>query len=528
MRIRLPHTLIAATAATLAVAAPASADFKSGVNHDGIAPIDRVDNIIGTDKAHYPSTIEIDDLPGTITGVSVTIQDIRSTFPGDLDIVLVSPDGHATTLVSDVAGTNDVDGADLTFLDSASTSLPQSGALDTGIFKPTNYDGNDASGFINDFVPLGSFNIKPAATLAELNGGDPNGNWKLFVTDDQAGDLSRIGGWVLTVHTTGGAIRANSAPLTTPNKQSVDSAPAKALEYPSPIKVANLNRKLARVTVTLHDVAFGSAPDADLLLVGPRGQEVELFTDTGNPTEFVGGDITLDDHAIEGVPTGNPSKLGTFKPTDGAGFSFLEEPGGLDFYPAPAPPAPYGHELSALAGTDPNGEWKLYMTDDYSKGGINTLRGGWSLNLTLSDEPIEPPAKPADPEPQPQPQPEPTPERQPQPAPEPMPAPAPEPTPAPAPAPLPAPKAAPVKLSKLRLKPRTFKARKGTAVRYRLSGNAKVKFTVGRSSIKIKRNGHKGANKLRLNTKRLKPGRYVLKATAAGGNTRRVRFLVRR
>lgn len=518
MRNRLPHTLIAATAAALAIAAPASAEFKSGVNHDGIAPSDRVDNFIGVDKAHYPSAIQIDDLPGTITGVSVTIQDIKSTFPGDLDIVLVAPDGHATTLVSDVGGTSDVDGADLTFLDSAGTSLPKNGALETGIFKPTNYDGNDAGGPINDFVPVGSFNIKPAATLAELNGGDPNGSWKLFVTDDQTGDVSQIGGWVLSVNTSLGTIRANSAPLTAPNKQSVDSAPAKAVTYPSPIKISSVPRKIERVTVTLHDVAFDSAPDTDLLLVGPRGQEIELFTDTGNTTPFGGGDITLDDHAVDTVPTGNPSKLGTFKPTDGAGFSFLEEPGGLDLYPAPAPPAPYGHELSALSGSDPNGEWKLYMTDDYSKGGINTLKGGWSLNLTLSDELLEPPAPPAKPDPEPEPAP----------TPEPAPAPAPEPAPAPTPrpAPAPAPKATPVKLSKLRLKPRSFTTRKGTTIRYRLSANAKIKFTVGRRSFV--RKAHAGRNRLRFHGKGLKPGRYVLKAKAAGGNTRRVRFVVRR
>jgi uncharacterized delta-60 repeat protein len=130
------------------------------------------------------------------------------------------------------------------------------------------------------------------------------------------------------------------------------------------------------------------------------------------------------------------------------------------------------------------------------------------------------------------------------------PAPAPSGGTAPAPAPSTQPAAdrtAPV-LSRLRLAPKTFRARRGTKVTFRLSEKARVRLTAQRSRprsapagfarfARTTRTGATGANKLTLRrtigARRLRPGRYrlTLHATDPSGNksTRaRARFTVKR
>src|SRR5204863_2057431 len=50
-------------------------------------------------------------------------------------------------------------------------------------------------------------------------------------------------------------------------------------------------------------------------------------------------------------------------------------------FPVPAPPAPYGNNLSALNGSNPNGNWSLYVMDDTPLDS-GMLSNGWVLRLT--------------------------------------------------------------------------------------------------------------------------------------------------
>ena len=77
------------------------------------------------------------------------------------------------------------------------------------------------------------------------------------------------------------------------------------------------------------------------------------------------------------------------------------------------------------------------------------------------------------------------------------------------------------------LKPKKFKAKRGTTCRYRLSEKARVVFTLQRRKgtryvgvRRISKASAKGANKKKLSTRKLKPGRYraVLVATDAASN----------
>jgi CSLREA domain-containing protein len=98
---------------------------------------------------------------------------------------------------------------------------------------------------------------------------------------------------------------------------------------------------------------------------------------------------------------------------------------------------------------------------------------------------------------------------------------------------------APVILS-ASVKPKTFKRRRGTTLRYKLSEAAKVAFTVqrkkGKRFVKAKKfskTSKAGANKRKLVTRKLKPGRYraTLVATDAAKNRskpKRLTFRVKR
>ncbi|HET8970144.1 MAG TPA: Ig-like domain-containing protein, partial [Candidatus Nanopelagicales bacterium] len=72
-----------------------------------------------------------------------------------------------------------------------------------------------------------------------------------------------------------------------------------------------------------------------------------------------------------------PMASGTYKPTNYSnGFTG-------DIWPAPAPAGPYGTSFAAFNGTNPNGQWKLYVVDDTE--GYRGVLGGWSLRITTND-----------------------------------------------------------------------------------------------------------------------------------------------
>jgi hypothetical protein len=98
---------------------------------------------------------------------------------------------------------------------------------------------------------------------------------------------------------------------------------------------------------------------------------------------------------------------------------------------------------------------------------------------------------------------------------------------------------APVILS-ASVKPKSFRRKRGTTFRYKLSEKANVAFTIqhkkGKRYVKAKKfskASKKGANKLKFVTRKLKPGRYraTLVATDAAGNhskAKRLKFRVKR
>jgi uncharacterized repeat protein (TIGR01451 family) len=143
----------------------------------------------------YPSPIYVSGMEGAVSRASVTLIGVSHTFASDIDAVVVSPAGPKVIVLSDAGGGNAVNNARLAFDDSAPSLLPASTALTSGTFRPTDYDSGDT---LPAPAPAAPF----STNLSAFAGVDPNGTWRLFVADDQGGDLGRIaGGWELNLQT---------------------------------------------------------------------------------------------------------------------------------------------------------------------------------------------------------------------------------------------------------------------------------------------------------------------------------------
>ena len=159
-----------------------------------------------TPATPYPSTNIVTGLSGLVVQkATVTLQGFSHTFPSDVDILLVGPQGQRTILMASAGGQNrySVTNLTLTFDDDATNFLPVNSALTNGVFKPTN--GFLAQvGYTNlhfDFPPPAPpGNSNAPAALSVFRNTDPGGTWSLFAVADGTTDSGSIAnGWSLNL-----------------------------------------------------------------------------------------------------------------------------------------------------------------------------------------------------------------------------------------------------------------------------------------------------------------------------------------
>jgi len=173
----------------------------------------------------YPSNITVSGLSGTISKVTLALNNMTFPQAQDLNFLLVGPGGQTFVFMSDAGGLfNASSGINLTFDDAAGSQLPNSGTLASGTFRPTDY-ATDADVWPSP-APAGPYNSAApagAGTFASVYGGAaPNGTWSLYPVDD-AGSGSvgaTIGSWSVTFITSGDAattttVSGNPNPSTT-------------------------------------------------------------------------------------------------------------------------------------------------------------------------------------------------------------------------------------------------------------------------------------------------------------------------
>jgi subtilisin-like proprotein convertase family protein len=177
-------------------------------NPSGISPADRLSNNGGTNPglpSLYPSPVTVSGLTGVVSKVTVAFQ-MTSTFPDDLDILLVGPNGANAVIMSDAGGSGDHVGVGIFFDQTAATFIQDEGTtpVPTNVYKPSNFSGavaNEPTGGDNFPTPAPGLQ-NYGANLDVFNGTNPNGQWKLYVVDDAVSDLSSLtNGWSLDITT---------------------------------------------------------------------------------------------------------------------------------------------------------------------------------------------------------------------------------------------------------------------------------------------------------------------------------------
>ena len=151
----------------------------------------------------FPSQIRVDGFKNaTITDVDVILRGFSHRFPEEVDILLVSPDGRNALVMSDIGTTSGAKDLTIRLDDEAATDLPGDpvGLLASGSYRPTNITDSAAPDVFDvTYAPVPSGKV----ALTTFDGGDPNGQWRLFIRDDHSGDGGVLsGGWDLQITAT--------------------------------------------------------------------------------------------------------------------------------------------------------------------------------------------------------------------------------------------------------------------------------------------------------------------------------------
>jgi large repetitive protein len=151
----------------------------------------------------------------------------------------------------------------------------------------------------------------------------------------------------------------------------------KADPYPSTIKVSGF-KNVTDVNVTIRFANHSHPDDLDVLLVGPTGRTAILWSDAGGTNAITGTTLTLDEEAQVFLPDSGQISAQRYKTSN--------YQDGKDNWPD-APQESGNRLLSTFDGTNPTGEWKLYVFDDTQqpdtgdRNGSGTFANGWSLEI---------------------------------------------------------------------------------------------------------------------------------------------------
>lgn len=134
----------------------------------------------------YPSTINVSGVPSGILSIRVRLKNFTHTYPADVGVLLVSPDGLAAQLIAPIPTSSGFPVSNITVELSTTSSTPLPNPLVSGSFRAadgTQTYNSPANGFLR--VPFTDLRLAAA-----------NGAWSLFVQDFAAGDFgSFAGGW---------------------------------------------------------------------------------------------------------------------------------------------------------------------------------------------------------------------------------------------------------------------------------------------------------------------------------------------
>jgi hypothetical protein len=176
MRLLRSFALFALLFAALAPTVASAAETRNFVNTDGAGP----EEMTGGPSFVFPSTVEVAGLSGTVTDVTLTTFGLNAN--DDLDMALVGPNGAQVMLMSDACSVASLHSGSLTFSDAAPINIPalSCSSVTGGSVKPTNFEP-----LSDNFATAGGPPGPYTNSLSAFDGISPNGEWKLFMLDDE-------------------------------------------------------------------------------------------------------------------------------------------------------------------------------------------------------------------------------------------------------------------------------------------------------------------------------------------------------
>jgi subtilisin-like proprotein convertase family protein len=135
----------------------------------------------------YPITFDLSFVPAGVKASGDVVLDLflTHTAPRDLRLILQSPSGSTVLLMQNVGGTFPINDVRLGFSDSATASLPQNAQITSGTYKPT-FSGTDS------VAPAPAPAPPYGGMLANLDGQDIRGIWKLWIDDHGNGNVGTL------------------------------------------------------------------------------------------------------------------------------------------------------------------------------------------------------------------------------------------------------------------------------------------------------------------------------------------------
>lgn len=303
------------------------------------------------DVAVFTSTIVVNGAGAYLWDVDVTTF-LRHTFPGDLDVTLMSPAGTVVTLTTDNAGTNDDVFNGTVWDDSANPGGQVPYTTNNGLVTDHAYVlGTLAS-------PLA-----PEESLAAFVGEDPNGAWTLTISDDTAADGGSLDSWSLAVTTFAVApIESASQAFDQTTPVTIPGGPEVVT---SELAVSGLADPICKVVLRTN-MEHTFPGDLDVTLMSPAGTIVTVTTDNAGTNDNVYAGTVWDDKA-------NPGGQVPHVTNNGLVTDHVYALGTL------ASPLVVEESLGAFLGQDGNGNWTLTVSDDTAADGGNLV--SWGLDF---------------------------------------------------------------------------------------------------------------------------------------------------
>ena len=139
---------------------------------------------------------------GTILDVNVFVNQLWHQFPGDVDFLMVGPNGESVMLMSDACGSVEIAGATWTFDDEAAGPLSEdsTGCANGLHVRPTDYGLAES---LPGPAPAGPY----ASALSVFDGDSPAGTWNFYFRDDTTADVGFISNSPVLQFTTTGIFR---------------------------------------------------------------------------------------------------------------------------------------------------------------------------------------------------------------------------------------------------------------------------------------------------------------------------------